>query len=319
MVKYISNFFKFDKKEFYPLENIISFNVPLAPKTTFKIGGNAAVFTEPNSVSQLCQLIAIIHKNSWPFFILGGGSNVVINDNGLNAVVVGLKKLKNICLLQEPVNKDEVFVCCDAGVTIGQLVSFCINNSVSGVEEFAGLPGTCGGACYMNARCYGVSFSENLNGVFYIGSDYQEHKYIFNAKDWDYKKSPFQQMIKNRECFAITKVILRLRRGNKNMIDLMCAKYIKDRENKGHFNFPSAGSVFKNNHNFGKPSGQIIDEVGLRGIKIGDAQIAPWHGNFIINTGNASAKDVKQLIQKIKSKVFDKTGFELEPEIIFVD
>ena len=95
--------------------------------------------------------------------------------------------------------------------------------------------------------------------------------------------------------------------------------FIKDRENKGHFKFPSAGSVFKNNRNFGKPSGKIIDEVGLRGISVGNAQVAPWHGNFIINNGNATASDVRNLVELIQEKVKEKTGFLLECEIIFTD
>ena len=95
--------------------------------------------------------------------------------------------------------------------------------------------------------------------------------------------------------------------------------FIKDRENKGHFKFPSAGSVFKNNRNFGKPSGKIIDEVGLRGFSVGQAQVAPWHGNFIINNGNATASDVRNLVEIIQEKVLKETGFMLECEIIFTD
>ena len=117
----------------------------------------------------------------------------------------------------------------------------------------------------------------------------------------------------------ITQVNFNVKKGNSKEIEEKSLSFIKDRENKGHFKFPSAGSVFKNNRNFGKPSGKIIDEVGLRGFSVGQAQVAPWHGNFIINNGNATASDVRNLVEIIQEKVLKETGFMLECEIIFTD
>ena len=139
-------------------------------------------------------------------------------------------------------------------------------------------------------------------------------EYIFDSKDWDYKKSPFQSGDK-----FIVEVNFKVHKGRKNDIFDKAESYITDRELKGHFKYPSAGSVFKNNRSFGKPSGKIIDEVGLRGFSVGDAQVAPWHGNFIINTGSATAMDVKKLVEHIQKNVQEKTGFLLECEIIFTD
>ncbi len=283
-------------------------NEPLKDKTTFKIGGNAAFFAQPSDVESLIFLLQEAKNLNVPIFILGGGSNLVISDDGLDALVISTLGL-NFC------KHDSDILSCGAGCTFEKITQFCIENSISGLENFAGLPGTTGGAVFMNARCYEVSVSDVLHSVKYIDStDYSVKTYEFNLNDWDYKKSPFQNT-KN----IVIEVNFNVKKGDKTLIAKKSASFIKDREEKGHFKFPSAGSVFKNNRNFGKPSGKIIDEAGLRGISVGDAQVAPWHGNFIINNGNASANDVFNLVKNIQQKVEEKTGFFLECEIIFTD
>ena len=210
--------------------------------------------------------------------------------------------------------QDDLLIC-GAGCTFEKITDFCIKNEISGLENFAGLPGTTGGATFMNARCYEVSISDVLSSVKYIDlSDFTEKTYSVDLSEWDYKKSPFQSGDK-----IITQVNFNVKKGISKEIEEKSLSFIKDRENKGHFKFPSAGSVFKNNRNFGKPSGKIIDEVGLRGFSVGQAQVAPWHGNFIINNGNATASDVRNLVEIIQEKVLKETGFMLECEIIFTD
>ena len=283
-------------------------NEPLKDKTTFKIGGNATYFAQPNDINSLIYLLTEAKQNSVPVFILGGGSNLVVADEGIDKLVISTLGL-DFC------KHDSNFLTCGAGCTFEVITKYCIQNSVSGLENFAGLPGTTGGAVYMNARCYNVSISNVLDSVKYIDStDFSVKTYEFNENDWDYKKSPFQ----NTENIVI-EVKFKVKRGKRDNIWDKTESFIMDRQLKGHFKFPSAGSVFKNNRDFGKPSGQIIDEVGLRGISVGGAQVAPWHGNFIINNRNASAKDVKTLVKNIQQKVQEKTGFLLECEIIFTD
>lgn len=283
-------------------------NESLKDKTTFKIGGNATFFAQPKDEKSLLYLLKVAKENSVPVFILGGGSNLVISDDGIDALVISTLDL-NFCKLKSDT------LSCGAGCTIKSITEFCINNSISGLENFAGLPGSCGGAVFMNARCYDISVSDVLKSVRYIDfSDLTLKEYIFDSKDWDYKKSPFQSGDK-----FIVKVNFKVHKGRKNDIFDKAESYITDRELKGHFKYPSAGSVFKNNRSFGKPSGKIIDEVGLRGFSVGDAQVAPWHGNFIINTGSATAMDVKKLVEHIQKNVQEKTGFLLECEIIFTD
>lgn len=338
----------------------IQVDVPLAPRTTFKIGGNAAFFAEPSTEDEFCALLKCANENGLKTFILGGGSNLVISDDGLNALVVSTSKFDKIRIAREKFAREEfvcgecasgenstggenacgaknslggecasgknslggenaVFLHCFSGTTIESLTKFCIENAISGLETFAGLPGTCGGACYMNARCYEVSFSERIYRVQYVARDFSVKNYEFNENDWSYKKSPFQKMMADGSCRVILSVDFALKNGEKEKIATESAKYIEDRKNKGHFKFPSAGSVFKNNHDFGKPSGKIIDETGLRGFAVGGAQVASWHGNFIINTGSATSSDIKNLVEIIKKTVLEKTGFNLECEILFVN
>ena len=133
------------------------------------------------------------------------------------------------------------------------------------------------------------------------------------SSDWEYKKSPFQtnKWIVLEVVYKVEKLSDNSKIVEKNNF------YVEDRRQKGHFKFPSAGSVFKNNRSFGKPSGKLIDEAGLKGFTIGGAQIAPWHGNFIINCGNAKSDDILALVNKAKETVKEKFGFELECEILF--
>ena len=175
----------------------------------------------------------------------------------------------------------------------------------------------------MNARCFDRSISDILHSTTHIEYQNDKAKIVekpFNASDWDYKKSPFQSDDQKNQRY-ITQATFRLTRAGADSHDRIasdCKKYIAERVNKGHFKYPSAGSVFKNNHAFGAPSGKLIDECGLKGTKIGGAQIAPFHGNFIINVDHAKASDVRQLVQLAQKKVKEKFGFDLEPEIIFL-
>ena len=283
-------------------------NESLKEKTTFKIGGNASFFAKPEDSKSLIALLSWAKENDLPLFILGGGSNLVVSDDGIDKLVISTEAF-DFCNLQDDL------LTCGSGCTFKKITEFCIKNEISGLENFAGLPGTTGGATFMNARCYEVSISDVISSVKYIDlSDFTEKTYSIDLSEWDYKKSPFQTGDK-----IITQVNFNVKKGNSKEIEEKSLSFIKDRENKGHFKFPSAGSVFKNNRNFGKPSGKIIDEVGLRGFSVGQAQVAPWHGNFIINNGNATASDVRNLVEIIQDKVLKETGFMLECEIIFTD
>ena len=301
---------------------LVLFDEQMKKHTTFKIGGAVPVFFEPADMDSLLVLLKLIKEKSVNFFILGGGSNIVFCDDGFDGLVVSMLKINEIqCHSVEDKEtnpKGNVFlVTCGAGTTMAQFVNFCTQNQLTGAEQFAGLPGTLGGALFMNARCFDRSISDLFVEAYYIRlSDYTEQHATFKASEWDYKKSPFQNS--NTLLLSVT---LHLEKTEKSPAEIEEKNryYIGERKSKGHFDFPSAGSVFRNNHDFGAPSGKIIDECGLRGYKTGGAQVAPFHGNFIINIGGATQKDVKALVEYVENVVREKTGFNLQPEIIFVD
>ncbi len=339
-----------------PLFNgTVEYDVPLKEFTTMKVGGPAELLVKPDDAISLAVAASVLKHDGVNIFVLGGGSNTVVRDGGISGAVIMTDNLNAIGI--EPgkaapyqledfpeVNEAvEISLTAGAGTTIKQLTEWCARYGLSGVENFSGLPGTFGGAVFMNARCYGIDFSSIIQSIQYVDLDclpenldqketYEISEldvidtYMYSEGDWSYKKSPFQG-----KRWIITSVTIALKgldvyvSGGLGASPAVCdyilkrnAHYEDDRRDKGQFRAPSAGSVFKNNHEYGKPSGQIIDEVGLKGNKIGGAQVAPWHGNFIINMGNATASDVESLVEFVKEKVVENTGFMLEPEVIFV-
>lgn len=302
----------------------ISFDENIAPRTTFKVGGTAKVFAEPEDINSFCRLLKFIFENKIKYFILGGGSNIVFADGVFEGIVISTGKLNEISAQtaqtaqsaqsDQPL-QENTLVTCGAGVTVTAFVNFCSENNLWNAQEFAGLPGSAGGAVFMNARCFNKSISDIFVSAKYVDTkDFSVKEKQFNSAEWDYKKSPFQDGKK-----IILEATFRLQKntGKEEELKAECKKYVSERVEKGHFKYPSAGSVFKNNHTFGKPSGAIIDEAGLKGLEYGGAQVAPWHGNFIINKGNATADDICTLVKQVQEKVREKTGFLLEPEIIF--
>lgn len=307
----------------------ITQNENLAQKCTFKVGGNADVFIAPNDYFSFQLALSCLVQNNIKFYIIGGGSNILFPSSDFHGVILSTQNFNDSMIFPAancpedfgPIHleKNQTLVTCFSGTPMAAFVNFCTQNDLSGAEQFAGLPGSVGGAAFMNARCFEKSISDILFYVTYMDystPDITLHHTLYNPEEWAYKKSPFQDVP-----YFITTVTFLLTHkygGEQASIQKECKKYISERVSKGHFKFPSAGSVFKNNHNFGKPSGQLIDECGLKGFQIGGAQIAPFHGNFIINTNNASSEDIKELIKTAQKKVKEKFNFDLEPEIILL-
>ena len=302
--------------------DIIQKNVKISSFTSFKIGGNADIYIAPSSLEELKAALAFIQEEHIPAILLGGGSNLLIPDEGIRGAVIHTSRLNKILLVE---STGKLFVQVEAGALMQDLTEFCAEHGLTGLEDFAGLPGTVGGAVFMNARCYEKSISDvlvSVSALYFSEKGYILQEYNCRKEDWSYKQSPFQPSNKRYAAIdgnrsVIVSATFGVEQGDAILIRKIMESRIADRTAKGHFKLPSAGSVFKNNHTFGKPSGQLIDEAGLRGLRIGDAQVAPWHGNFIVNAGSATAREVAELIAAIQKRVKDKTGFELEPEIIF--
>jgi UDP-N-acetylmuramate dehydrogenase len=183
---------------------------------------------------------------------------------------------------------------------------------LSGMEFLAGMPGSAGGAVWMNARCYERSVSDLLTETGILDEALKPLALPFDAADFGYKKSPFQ----NREILILSAQFTLKPRPPEEIYREM-ADHRRDRKEKGHYRFPSAGSAFKNNRAFGKPTGKIIDELGLRGFAVGGAAVAPFHGNIIINTGTATAADIRALTEELILRVEAALNITLEPEILF--
>ncbi len=307
-------------------------NEPLAPKSTFKVGGTARLFITPQTPEQLESTISAARSAELPYFVTGGASNIVYPDGSYEGAIISTQAIKEIFYDSDetaPEDTNSALVTCQCGVPMAAFVDFCTRKNLSGAEQFAGLPGTVGGAVYMNARCFERSISDILYSTTHIEFQNDKARFIeklFNAAEWDYKKSPFQAESDNTASTNsqryITQATFRLTPAGATEHDKIaadCKKYIAERVDKGHFKYPSAGSVFKNNHAFGAPSGKLIDECGLKGLTVGGAQIAPFHGNIIINTGSATAADIRSLVSQVQKAVKEKFGFDLEPEIIFVE
>jgi UDP-N-acetylmuramate dehydrogenase len=175
------------------------------------------------------------------------------------------------------------------------------------------MPGTLGGAVWMNARCYEREIADCLLEAEYLDTEQNLRRMLRRGEDFSYKTSPFQ----GRD-WLILRARFALRPRNPGDIRREMEEHRRDREARGHYRFPSAGSVFKNNRAFGKPAGRIIDELGLRGFTLGGAAVAPYHGNIIINTGNATAADIRNLAEAVAGRVQTALGFNLEPEIRYV-
>lgn len=309
-------------------------DVSMAKCTTMRVGGDASLVIEPKDTSSLIFALRCLQGTSSPF-VMGGGSNIIVSDNGFDESVISTRAMDSIQTLPQHEDKSAVsaaHVRCGAGTPMSRLVEYCTEQGLSGIEEFAGLPGTVGGAVYMNARCFGLEISDVLLSADYIplecahtkgGTAYGENlpavllqHYEMDKSEWQYKVSPFQGMngIITSATFCLTQC---KEAGAIDAIRAKCARYIEERRNKGHFRAPSAGSVFRNDRAFGKPSGALIDEAGLKGFCIGGAQIAPWHGNIIINNGTATECDIAALVKTAHDTVKERTGFDMQCEVVF--
>jgi len=292
----------------------VCYHRPMAELSSFRAGGPADCWLRPcgeGFPAFTAELIAAARAADIPVFVLGGGANILAADSGIRGIVldtggwtgeIGQKQHAGILGFR-------------AGTSLDSAADIAANAGLSGLEFLAGMPGSIGGGVWMNARCYGQEIADVLAATEVIDFSAKPQFLCLPAckAEFGYKKSPFQ----GRD-MVILSASFRLTPGNTKDIFTAMDSNRRDRETKGHYRYPSAGSVFKNNPGFGKPTGQIIDELGLCGLKKGGAQVAPWHGNIIVNTGSASASDIRALIDEVAAKVKTAAGFTLEPEILFV-
>ncbi len=289
---------------------------PLSRRTTMRVGGEAALFLEPADEASLLHALQVLEENGTPYFVLGGGSNVIISDEGfVRAVVISTRGLKSVLLAD-----DGFHISVGAGASWARVQSFCRERGRGGFEPFAGLSGTVGGAVYMNATCFGFSTNDRLCSVRYFdAATTAVNEYVLTdarrLTDWGYKRSPFQVSATGNEA---RRIILSATFAVSLGYDAQkAAACIESRKEKGHFRAPCAGSTFKNDTANAVIAGKLIDDCGLKGFAVGGAQVAPWHGNIIINTGGATARDIRSLVEQVRNTVHERTGVFLEPEVLF--
>lgn len=292
------------------LEKIISKekikqNEPMKNHTSFKIGGPAEFFVKVNSVEELKELLQLCEINKIPLTIVGNGSNLLVLDNGIKGIVLKIE-LKQIQIKDIEEGKVEVIV--DSGVQLGLLAQNLLKEEISGFEELSGIPGTIGGAVVMNAGAHGKEMKDIVTEITAI--DYNGNMHIFTNEEseFSYRHSKFLD-----EKYIILQVKLLLEKEKREEIKSKMDEYAKYRKEKQPIEYSSAGSTFKRGTDF--ITAKLIDDAGLKGYSIGGAKISEKHAGFIINTGNATAKDVLDLVEYVTDKVYEKFGKKIELEI----
>lgn len=281
-------------------------NHPLAHECTFRIGGPAAYFCAPASSAALKASLQQVRMLHLPFFILGGGSNVLFADAGFPGVVLSTRNLEGI-------RRTKTGAAVGAGVATDALTAFTTAEGLSGFEWACGLPGTVGGGVFMNAKCYGAAFSEMVVAVTAIDPEGREVTVPAADCGFAYKDSVFQH-----NGFVLTEVELKLTPGDPQAIRAAGEANRQDRIRKGQFDYPSAGCAFKNAYAINAPAGKLVEGCGLKGREAGGAAIFERHANFIVNKANAKASDVVALVELVKQSVWEKYQFRLEEEIRIV-
>lgn len=276
-------------------------DISLSTLTTYKTGGIAKLVVYPNNINNLKQLLKLIHKHNIKYFILGKGSNTLFSDKEFNGVIIKLDKLNNF-----KIKETEIYV--ESGMILSKLVQASIKNELTGLEFAIGIPGTIGGAIYMNAGAYGSKMSNIVKSVIVLDEKLQIEEIPLEKLKFDYRYSIFQAN-KNLICVAAN---IKLEHGNHDEIDSKIKENLLKRKNSQPLEYPSAGSVFRNPE--GNYAGKIIEELGLKGKNIGGAEISTKHANFIINKNNASSSDILNLIKLVQKEVKDEYKIDLKLE-----
>lgn len=277
---------------------------PMSSLTTFHIGGPADVLVKPKNEGELKSAILAAKECGIPLMLLGKGSNLLVSDDGIEGAVIhiadGLDKIEVL---------ENGIVSCKAGASLAALCSACLNSGLSGLEFAYGIPGSVGGAIYMNAGAYGGEMRDVVRSVTYMTGEGEIKTASADELDFSYRHSRF-----SGKDDIILSAQFALVEDKKESIRARMDDYIGRRKDKQPLNFPSAGSVFKRPE--GYFAGALVEQCGLKGYTVGGAQVSEKHAGFIVNVGGATCSDVLGLIEHIKATVFQKFGVALESEII---
>lgn len=280
---------------------------PMNKHTSFKTGGPAKVFVLPNNEDELMSVLSLCRKENIEPFILGNGSNLLVGDEGIVDKVVisigsGFDYIKEI---------DETTLEVGAGTSLAVLCKFALSKSLSGLEFAFGIPGSVGGAAFMNAGAYGGEMKDVLSKCNHITYCGERGSFAKDELDLSYRHSAY-----SKGGYVITSVVVSLQKGEKEEIEGKMYDFLSRRKDKQPLEYPSAGSVFKRPE--GYFAGALIEQCGLKGKRIGGAMVSEKHAGFIINYENATTSDVVALIEYCKKTVKENTSVDLETEIRFI-
>lgn len=281
---------------------------PMDRHTSLGVGGAADFFVEPASTPELARLVAFLAGQGIPFFPLGNGTNLIVRDGGYRGVLVSLKNLQAMEIRHDSPGGSSMYA--EAGVPLARMVEAALKESLAGIEFCAGIPGTLGGALRMNAGAWGGAMKDIAASLSLVmpGGEIQER----SAQDLSFS---YRNLDLPENC-VIAAAILSLVPGEPEEIRRRVKENMALRRQRHPLSMRSAGSIFKNPP--GAPAGRLIEEAGLKGLRIGDAMVSELHGNFIVNSGRATAGDVLALIDRLSGRVKERTGLELEREVIVI-
>ncbi len=295
-------------KQLTPLTSICLINEPMSAHTSFKLGGQADYFVGTESAGSLKKILKLAKEYGVEAYVLGNGSNVLVSDDGIPGLVVSIPD----CFADIRVDGDRIS--CGAGVPLKKLCMTALDGSLAGLEFAYGIPGSVGGAVYMDAGAYGGEIRDVLESVSYITKEGGEG--VLDGADCDlgYRHSVF----KDNKDLIITGAVFRLVPGDQADIRSKMDELMERRRSKQPLEYPSAGSTFKRPE--GNFAGALIERTGLKGYTVGGASVSEKHAGFVINSDRdiCTAKDVKRLINNVRGAVFARTGILLEPEVEFL-
>ena len=291
-------------QRYVPRDNI-HLQEPMAGHTTFRIGGPADCFVQLEDEEQLRKVRRYLGLAGVPFFVLGNGSNLLVDDAGYRGVVLQIgQKMSDISV-------QGCHIMAKAGATLRQVAVAALEHGLTGFEFASGIPGTVGGGVVMNAGAYGGEMSQVVNQVRVVSKEGESMELDNDTMEFRYRGSVIRG-----SAFTVTEVTFRLEPGDREAIRAKMEELAARRREKQPLEYPSAGSTFKRPE--GHFAGKLIMEAGFAGYRIGGAQVSEKHCGFVINTGDATARDVRALIEEIQARVKERFRVDLEPEIVFL-
>ncbi|MBQ4595837.1 MAG: UDP-N-acetylmuramate dehydrogenase [Firmicutes bacterium] len=284
-------------------EEYIIENVPMAQYTSFKAGGSADMLVMPQSIDQLKDVLQVLSGHDYPYMILGNGSNILVKDSGYRGIMVKLGSAF------DDVKVEGSRVICGAGALLSVAAKTAAAAGLTGLEFASGIPGSIGGAIFMNAGAYDGEIKFVLEKARVISRDGGEDRYMTpDELDMGYRHT-----VLHESGDIAVEAVFKLEEGNVDEIKAKIADLTQRRNSKQPVNFPSAGSFFK--RPTGYFAGKLVQDAGLKGLTVGGAQVSELHSGFVINIGGATATDILQLMEIVQQTVMDKFGVMLEPEV----